>query len=360
MTSPIKRKIFYIPGFDPRSPAHYKKLLFQNFPDIKRIAEVQNKVQFHYQLDNLSVDYEMLSWHENVNGHWDNSVKGNFKNVYTLFKEFVFKGGYYRGFKVNFKRALNTSYPINLYIIWLIVSAFIFLGLTQNFYAAYGEKGLLLGVTLWLLINAVIYKLFDVGYLFWITRIMWFFAVYGNKQVPDILEREKEFQKKIIAALESNEFDEVVLVGHSVGTVLTVDILADLESQKKAKNLNVITLGHCVSGVYVVKDAHWFREKLASLSNRDAFWVDVTAARDVVSFFKVNPAFYEASKPDVTLSARFHRTHKKSVYDKVKWNFYKLHSLYLYNCCFPEKSEFNYHKLLTDPMLIKNLKEGQA
>lgn len=358
MNTPHKRKIFYIPGFDPRSPAHYKKLLFQNFPEIKAVSTQVDKGRFRYEIEGLSVDYEILSWHENVSNHWLTGLRGNFINVKDLFLEFIFKGGYYRGSQVDFKKAAQTAFPIYFYLIWLLVAVLSFGLLANVLTEEFAVMGTILAMAIWLGINYLIYILFEKSYLFWITRIMRFFAIYANQKVPDVIEKEKFFERKITEALESGGFDEVILVGHSVGSILAVDMLANIEEKGKGKDLTLITIGHCVSGVYVAKGAGWFKAKLAKLADRKAFWVDVTAVRDLVNFYMINPAFYKESKPDLSLSARFHKTFDRPFYDSLKWDFYKIHMLYLYNCQYPNNSDFNYQKLLKDPMLIKNLKEG--
>lgn len=358
MNTQIKRKIFYIPGFDPRSPAHYKKLLFQNFPEIKSIATQDGKNRFHYDAEGLSVDYEILGWHENVANHWLTGIHGNFINAKDLFVEFIFKGGYLRGSQVNFKKAMQTAFPIYFYLIWILVAIFSLFFLSDWLNSYFGWVGSIAAIPVWVGVNYLIYQFFEKSYLFWVTRIMRFFAIYANQKVPDVIEKEKLFEEKIINAMESGEFDEVILVGHSVGSILAVNIFSEIESKGKGKNLSLITIGHCISGVYVAKGAAWFKAKLSKLDKRDGLWVDVTAARDLVNFYKINPAYYEKAKPNLSLSARFHKTFDRAFYKSLKWEFYKIHMLYLYNCPYPENSAFNYHKLLKDPMLMKHLKEG--
>jgi hypothetical protein len=117
----------------------------------------------------------------------------------------------------------------------------------------------------------------------------------------------------------------------------------------------VVTLGHCVSAVSMVQDSEWFNDKLAKLADRKAFWLDVTAGKDAVAFYKVNPALHQSSRPDLTLSAGFHKTFSPSFYRSVKWNFYKVHFLYLFHSDHPEKSPFNFQKILFDESLFRDL-----
>ncbi|WP_237262883.1 hypothetical protein [Thiomicrorhabdus immobilis] len=353
-----KRKIFYIPGFDPRSESYYKKLLLQNFPEIKASLSGQTKSQLSYQLGGLSVDYEILSWHESVRNHWLSGFKGNLINVATLFTEFVFKGGYLRGSKVTLRDAIQKGFSVYLFLAWFLLAVGLLFYIKQSIYDVYGGFATVLAMIAWFFLNALIYRGFEKTHIFWVTRIMRFFALYAKQQTVDVIEKEKQFQAKIAYTLQSKAFDEVVLVGHSVGTILTLNILSELEKNGQAKALSVFTLGHCVTGVSVVKGAAWFNQKLASIEYRQSYWVDVTSGKDAVNFYKVNPGFDTKAKPDRVLSAGFHKIFYKKFYKSLRWDFYKVHFLYLYKPDLPDKSVFNYQKLLTEPLLLKRLKEG--
>lgn len=353
----LKRKIFYIPGFDPRSEAYYKKLLLSQFPYIKDNQLINEKSRVVFNTEQLDVDYEILSWHKEVQAYWGKGFLTNLKTTFTLFKEYVFKGAYFRLYKNLSKRdAIQKAFSVYFFLIWLLL--FLFAG--DWLFSEAIDNGLsipvMIGGVLFLLLNIGAYKLFEVLNIFWITRIMNFFVLYANKKVPKVIDKEKVFKAKIIAALESKEFDEVILVAHSVGTILAVDMLSELVGNGQDESLTIVTLGHCVSAVSMVKNSEWFNERLAKLAHKNSYWIDVTAGKDAVAFYKVNPGLMDVSKPDLTLSAGFHNIFDASFYKSIKWNFYKVHFLYLYNPTFADKSVFNFYKLLFEPALLQNLK----
>lgn len=353
----IKRKIFYIPGFDPRSEIYYKKLLLNQFPYIKEHQLSNEKSRVVFETEQLEVDYEILSWHKEVQAYWGKGALTNLKTTYTLFKEYVFKGAYFRLYKNLSKRdAIQKAFSVYFFLIWLFLFS---LGGSWLFSETI-DNGLsvsvFIGSTVFILLNIGVYKLFDGLNIFWVTRIMNFFVLYAHKKVPKVLDKEKALKAKIITALQSKEFDEVILVAHSVGTILCVDMLIDLVENDQDESLTIVTLGHCVSAVSMVKNSEWFNDRLAILANRKSFWIDVTAGKDAVAFYKVNPGLIDISKPDLTLSAGFHKIFDTSFYQSIKWNFYKVHFLYLYNPTFANRSDFNFQKMLFDPALLQNLK----
>ncbi|MEA1990541.1 MAG: hypothetical protein U9N57_15215 [Pseudomonadota bacterium] len=357
----LKRKIFYIPGFDPRSEAYYKKLLLSQFPHIKEHQLINEKSRVVFETEDLEVDYEILSWHKEVQAYWGKGVVTNLNNTYTLFKEYVFKGAYFRLYKnLSKKDAVQKAFSVYFFLIWLFLFSLGGSWLCSEAIDNGLSVSVFIGSTIFILLNIGVYKLFDGLNIFWVTRIMNFFVLYANKKVPKVLEREKVFKAKIITALQSKKFDEVIVVAHSVGTILCVDTLSDLVEKNQDERLTVVTLGHCVSAVSMVKNSEWFNDRLAVLAHRNSFWIDVTAGKDAVAFYKVNPGLVDVSKPNLTLSAGFHRIFTREFYKAVKWNFYKIHFLYLYNPKFPENSAFNYQKLLFDPQLFKQLNKAAS
>ncbi|WP_173272544.1 hypothetical protein [Thiosulfatimonas sediminis] len=204
-------------------------------------------------------------------------------------------------------------------------------------------------------VNLLLYLGLDKLNLFWVNRIMDFFVRYSKREVPLVLQAESHFKAKVLSALDSGEYDEVVLVAHSVGTILCLSIMAELAEEGLGEGLTVVTLGHCVSGVSILPEAIWFNDKLKRISLRQFKWIDVTSGKDAVTFYKVTPAYHAEILPDLTLSAGFHEIFDKRFYASLKWDFYQIHFLYLYNPQHPENSLFNYQKLLFDAGVFKRL-----
>lgn len=357
MQNKIHRKIFYIPGFDPRSANYYKKLLFKEFPKVKTGLKKQEKSRIQFADNAMVVDYEILSWHDCVQNHWLSGLKGNAINVYALFLHFIFKGGYWRGSKVTIKDAIQKGFSIYFFVGWFLIAALSLFLIVKSFQNNLPSIGFASLILVWLFMNALIYKVLDYIHIFWVTRIMRFFALYARHETPDVELKEQQFKEQIQAAIQNPEFDEVVLVGHSVGAILALNIFSRLEQEIDCSKLTVITLGHCVTGVSVVKEAIWYNQKLASLRHHRAFWLDVTSGKDAVNFYKVNPAFDTNAKPDLAVSAGFHRVFDESFYKTLRWDFYKIHFLYLYKFHKTINVEFSFNQLLFDELFCKKLKK---
>lgn len=353
----MKRKVFYIPGFDPRSEAHYKKLLLSQFPELKQSLTLNEKSRIVFEKDELVIDYEILSWHSQVRQNWASSAFQNLENVYTIFKESLFKGAYFRLYEVSKKAAFQKPFISYIFALWFVLFA---IGLYKVAEALidFNVYGSVLLPIAFVVFNILVYYLLEKFNLFWVVRVMNFFVVYANKESPSIADVEKKFKLIIEQALNDSQFDEVVLIGHSVGTILCLSVFADLVAEKKDNHLTVITLGHCVTGVNMIKSSQWYLQKMLLLAGRKALWVDVAAGKDAVAFYKINPAHFDEAKPNLSISAGFHRVFNKTFYGALKWNFYAVHFLYLNKPDFPEKSVFNFSKLLFDKDLVVSLRDA--
>lgn len=352
----LKRKVFYIPGFDPRSEAHYKKLLLKEFPEVKKQIINQEKNKLEFVNNHLAMDYEILSWHRVVKGYWSDSFMANFMNILIIFYESLFKGAYYRLYKLSPQSILQKPFLSYVVLLWLLLT-FVMLAVIDYSTDSSSLFQMFIAWGMFFAIHVFIYKLLEKANFFWVAKVMRFYVTYAQNESPVIKNIELEFKEKIVAALDSQKYDEVVLIGHSVGTILCLSVYADLVKEKKDSDLTVVTLGHCVTGVQVIDGAEWYLDKLKALSTRNSLWVDVTAGKDAVAFHRLNPGFYACASPNAHLSALFHRVFDKTYYQKLKWNFYEIHFLYLYNPNYPLESEFNFQKLMFDEKLIVDLEK---
>jgi len=354
----FKRKILYIPGFDPRSGSFYKRMLFQAFPELKQTVTHNTKNRCVFETDNTLIDYEVLSWSDEVKAYWAGGLIGNVNNMLSIFKEFVFRGAWGRMRKLSKRDSVQKYFSVYFFSIWIALNVFASAYLIGDLITQQAWLFFAIATSILVAVNVLLYRLFDKIHMFWISRIIHFFSIYSRQQVPLVMQKEAEFKARLLAMLDAQaagEFDEVVLVAHSVGTVLCMNMLADLMENPRTKNLKVVTLGHCVTAVSVIKSSGWFNDKLKRFKDRQFAWIDVTAGKDAVNFYKVSPGYHADIKPDQTLSARFYEVFEATFYKQLKWDFYKVHFLYLAKPHHPQASKFNFQKLLFDATLFKSL-----
>lgn len=92
------------------------------------------------------------------------------------------------------------------------------------------------------------------------------------------LEIVKQVRDQVLYALEREDYSLVTVVGHSFGTVVAVDLLADLPSQ--GLPLRVVTMGSPIE--LLARRASWLDKDVLALAKRSDLdeWVDVNSPSD--------------------------------------------------------------------------------
>ncbi len=134
--------------------------------------------------------------------------------------------------------------------------------------------------------------------------------------------------------------DEVLLAGHSVGTLMVLyamDMLLHDErwiALQKGKPTGMVTLGQCCPSVALVPGATDFREMLLRLCRHPHLqWLDVSARIDPLCFHDTHPlALSGVPHADLPLPVR-HNARFFQMYEPARWaaiRSNKLHAHFLY------------------------------
>jgi hypothetical protein len=110
-----------------------------------------------------------------------------------------------------------------------------------------------------------------------------------------LAERLGAFSQDLIAQLQSNYFDEIIVVGHGIGAVLQPIIVdrafwALPEFGKDGRSINLLSLGSLLLAVGVHPEGGWVVAP-ASRVARDKWvrWAEYQAEEDILSFPGRNP-----------------------------------------------------------------------
>jgi hypothetical protein len=180
--------------------------------------------------------------------------------------------------------------------------------------------------------------------VFWILRIYVFALEYAEKDDKTLKERVDKFAEYISKRVENakkNNADEILIVSHSVGTLLTIPLMKkvfEILHQKDISSLpkiSIMTLGECIPIVSVLPKANEYREQMELLSKeKDLIWLDYTTPIDgacfpLLDFYSFSGVkYYSVNKPKY-LSPRFHTLFSKNTYKRLKKDKYLTHFIYL-------------------------------
>jgi hypothetical protein len=193
-----------------------------------------------------------------------------------------------------------------------------------------------------------------------------FSAGHRGAYPPALVARMEVFRARIAAAL-AEDWDEVLVVGHSSGAILGVTILADLIREglsARGPALGFLTLGQVVPMVSFLPEARKLRGDLAYLSTREELaWVDVTAPGDGCAFALCDPVAVSGVAPSgkrwpLVLSCAFTQTFSPERWRKMRFRWFRLHFQYM--CAFDRPGDYDYFRVTAGPLTLRARYAGRA
>jgi hypothetical protein len=339
----FKRKVFYLGGFDPRGVRFYHGLYREaaarwsalsgqplSVSRRRRIDASRSDWQVANEADGSQTSYSFLGWEDIVRQAWiRNPAKLMAAGVRTYW-------GHWRHLDRAWLRRLPTPPlrtlvypPIAFPLVTLVVALLLALplGLMLPWWAA-----LALALAGGAAASGPILARFHMP---WLLRFFIFNAEQGGGESDPILAaRLDAFASAILAELDE-DWDEVLLITHSNGSILSVPLMHRLLARRGGilpDRFALVTLGQCIPLVAYRRDATVFRSQLTDLAAGDFRWIDIGSPPDAAGFHGVNAmaAFHPSPRPRLEmLSPRFHLFYEKANYHSGLMNKYEIHFDYL-------------------------------
>ncbi len=382
--SAFRRRVFYIPGYDPFHPRRYRELYRKEGAaqagisgyaiDLKpkrtggpygwRVLTEIDGVQ-------ATADIEVLVWHDIVKASMTGGIAATYAALLRTAWTYVGSGALFRLARLRKGPVIAALYPIVMLTVQLLVSVL----------AGWGVGALLAWLlpdvagtaTAWMVAPVVVV----LGLRFFRRQDSRFFAYYlmqdyafsaasGGANPPALEVRMAAFRDTIARSM-AEDWDEVLVVGHSSGAHMGVSILADLiRSGLPAKRpaLGFLSLGHVVPMVSFLPNAGRLRADLHDLSARDEVtWVDVTAPGDGCAFALCDPVSVTGVAPEgkkwpLVMSAAFTQTLSPERWKELRWRFFRLHFQYL--CAFDRPRDYDYFRITGGALTLADRYAGRA
>lgn len=378
MTRPFRRRVFYIPGYDPIPPRRYRELY-------RREGAAQAAIS-GYRLDLVprrdaagfgwgvraqfpegaaETDVEVLVWADVVQRSMGQTVAATYGQLVRTAWTYAASGALWRLMRLRRGPALAAMYPVVVLVGQL--AAALVAGVLAGWLGAHGLDGaglpavaatlagLALGAGV-VMAGLTLFRRLD-GRLFahYLMHDFAFTAQDGGAYPPQLAARITLFANRIGAAL-AEDWDEVLVVGHSSGAYLAVSALAELIGSGRARadgRLALLTLGQVVPMASFLPRAGRLRSDLRSLSARPELdWVDVSAPGDPCCFGLCDPvAVSGVAPPDrrhpLVLSAAFRQTLSPARQRALRGRWFRLHFQYL--CAFDRPGAYDYFAITAGP-----------
>jgi pimeloyl-ACP methyl ester carboxylesterase len=103
------------------------------------------------------------------------------------------------------------------------------------------------------------------------------------------------FAEKIVARVQANDVDEIVVVGHSLGATLVTDAVGralarDPDFPTRGPPLCILTVGATLPAIALHPKGDRFRQAAERIAFRSSIaWVEYHARDDAISFYRFDP-----------------------------------------------------------------------
>ena len=375
-----KRRVFYIPGYDPFPPRRYRELYRKEGAAQGAISGYHLELSaketsgqafgWHVQgrMDGLvtETDIEVLVWSDIVQDSMQQGILATYGLLIRTAWTYISTGALFRLMRLRKGPVIAALYPVVFLLVQLLIALL----------AAFGIYRL---IGIWLPWWAGLAGFAIVPVLLgWFKRQDGrFFAYYlmhdyaysastRGSNPPELEARISEFVALISGAMSEPDVDEVLVVGHSSGAHLAVSVLADMIDEGIAPGgpkLAFLSLGQVVPMVSFLPEAKRLRRDLQSLSQSDAlFWLDVTAPGDGCAFALCDPVSVsgvaqDAKRWPIVISAAFTQTLSRARWQELRWRFFRLHFQYL--CAFDRPGDYDYFQITAGPKALSDRFEGR-
>lgn len=321
----IRKRVYFIHGFDPRGNGLYYRFFRKEKPD-KVIFSKLNENTFTINED---IDFVILDWHKLVRNHW---FKG-FKLVWHLIIHYLKLLTLISVFYQNSKIFLLTSlYPAVIILLLVVLNTAI---LCHDVY---------LGLYCIVLTYCLTPKIFERTGAIWISRNLIFY--FFKKREEYLIQLSDKFAQTILQVEQFNPAEEIVIVAHSNGAYYIVSTIAKVLRQNPELDSKIImlTLGSCMPNILLMRGHHALvYDDFYLIANSSIVWHDLTEVTDGLCFFKVN--MYKRYKIEA-YNLYLHSIPVHKLFSRKKWIALQINRLQLhfsYFVVYDNEDEYKYN-----------------
>ena len=375
---PFRRRVFYIPGYDPIHPRRYRELYRKEGRDQAAISGYSltltpkvSKEPYGWRVDadiggQVQAEVEVLVWSDIVRGSMAQGIAATYLQLVRTAGAYILTGALFRLMRLRKGPTIAALYPIGMLLLQMAVALGTGYGLFRLGGLVHPVLGIVVGLATFVQILRGFRKYDSRLFAFYLMHDYAYSAQSLGANPPELEARILEF-RKIIADAMAEPFDEVLVVGHSSGAHLAVSVLADMIREglpAEHPALGLLSLGQVMPMISFLPRAQRLRRDLHYLAAREELtWVDVTAPGDGCAFALCDPVAVTGVSPEgklwpLVISAAFTQTLSPERWKALRWRFFRLHFQYL--CAFDRPGDYDYFQITAGPVTLADRYRGRA
>jgi pimeloyl-ACP methyl ester carboxylesterase len=355
-----RRLVIYVQGYDPRGLAEYYRMFRREYRRTCELYGLSGKVgapkndpeRFITTWDattegenwQVATRYMFLRWEDIIRQDFARPAWWKIVTMYRAYLHSLLNGVVTRITRAHWRFGLFMLFPFVVMTAWALLGALAGLTATKLLLelGAPVVTARLVGVVAGLGTFASILWLTErKTYLLYLCDDCASTYQFANRRRPDWEERLEAFAGYVVDAIRQSDADEVVIVGHSSGSFLAVEVLdraltRDPALARHGPKVALLTVGGNLPIVGFHPQAQWFRDRLRRLAIApDIVWVDYQSRHDVMNFWPFDPITGhgivigpERRNPQV-VAVNFRDLWIPEGFDRRRWRFFEAHFQFL-------------------------------
>lgn len=375
-----RRKVFYIPGFDPFPPRRYRELYrseakkqadFGGYSISQEILEVEDGFGWRVtgQIDDVTCvsDIEVLVWSDIVKSTMSGGILSTYLHMIRTAWIYLSTGTLWDIVQLRKGPVIAALYPIGFLCLQFLLALGLVWALQFILSPILGWGSYVAFAGIWPILSA--FRRWDGKIFAYYLMQDYAHSAQAYGAYPRSLrERLSQFSDRVEQAINDENWDEILVVGHSsgahLGTTVLSDVIARAQLEQKRVSLSFLTLGQVFPMVSFLPNADELRRDMVRVGNCASItWVDVSAPGDGCSFALCDPLAVTGlatpeQKGPLILSAAFSQTLKPQTWAQLRWRFFRLHFQYL--CAFDNARDYDYFQITAGPLTLAQRYDGRA
>ena len=366
-----KRLVFHLGGYDPITSHASAQRRF-----VRELGRFEAAWSVKTSVDSLQEGIDQTKWRVTTRGpnwrvetdyhlvRWDDVIENFGRQTFwrriqlgvITFVEFIAAGAFRGYLRTNWYYAGFFLYPFMMFDIMIATA------IAAAIFTLVKSKSVLIAIAIGLFVLAALFlgpwRWFHLNTLF----DDWIFARdYIRTGNPGLQQRLDKIAGEMMVAARSADADELLVVGHSLGAVLAIDLLdralkLDPTFGAIGTPVTLLSIGSSILKIGLHRGAARFRAAAERVARAPGiFWGDYQSRIDIMNFYNTNPMAemsLTTKHGPVVRFIEFSRALERRVYCRIRLRFYRLHCQFISG---NDKRDFyDYFMLVCGPISAKS------
>jgi pimeloyl-ACP methyl ester carboxylesterase len=354
------RLVIYVQGYDPRGLVEYYRTFRREYRktcalyglrgDVGQAENDPERFITTWNVTTAGPDWQVATRY--VFLRWEDIIRKDFARpawwkilaMYRSYLASVLSGVIPRIVKAHWRFGLFTLYPLVLMTAWIILASLVgalamkLVALLHVSPAVCWLAGLLTGIGSF---AAILWLTEKQTYLLYLCDDSSSTYEFAHRRRPDWEKRMDTFAGYVADAVRQSDADEAIIVGHSSGSFLAVDVLdralaRDPALGRRGVRLALLTIGANLPIIGFHPKAQWFRDRLRRLAVApDITWIDYQSRHDIMNFWPFDPvsgngiALGPERRNPLVVAISFRDLWIPSGFTRRRWRFFQAHFQFL-------------------------------